>query len=60
MQLPQQLPEMLSELCARTRQFQNQKAGADAALLARNHLVQKRSLGGVFPGFRLFYPFRGH
>lgn len=59
MQLPQLLPEMLLELCARTRQFQNQRAGADAALLARNHLVQKRSLGGVFPRIPPVLPFSG-
>lgn len=59
MQLPQLLPEMLSVLCACTRQFQNQGAGADAALLACNHLVQKHRLAWVFPRILRFLPFSG-
>lgn len=59
-QLPQLLPELLSELCAGTRQFQKpERAGADAALLVCNHLVQKHRLGWVFPGILPFLPFSG-
>lgn len=50
---------MLSVLCACTRQFQNHRAGADAALLACNHLVQKHRLGWVFPRILPFLPILG-